>query len=368
MSKTRTETDTFGPIEVAADRYWGAQTQRSLQNFRIGGERMPAPVVHALGVVKSAAALANMGLGQLDSETGRHRSRPAAQEVIDGKLDDHFPLVVWQTGSGTQSNMNANEVISNRGNRNAGRRNGLEEAGSSQRSRQSRPVVERQFSDGDAYRGGDGDPPAADARARAICTARLRAKEKEFADIIKIGRTHLQDATPHHARPGIFRLCHADRLWHRARRSGAAAALHAGAGRHRGRHRAQRRQRASPSASPRKPPKMTGLPFVTAPNKFEALAAHDAMVEMSGALNTLAVSLYEDRARISACWDQGRVRGLGEIEPAGKRARLVDHAGQGQSDAMRSADHGVRAGDGQSRRRSASPAARAISNSTFSSP
>src|SRR5579862_3726574 len=112
-ARWRTETDSFGPIEVPADRYWGAQTQRSLQNFKIGGERMPAPVVHALGVVKRAAAIANVGLGQLDAKLGETIAA-AAQEVIDGKLDEHFPLVVWQTGSGTQSNMNANEVISNR--------------------------------------------------------------------------------------------------------------------------------------------------------------------------------------------------------------------------------------------------------------
>src|SRR6202522_802654 len=113
MTKTRTETDSFGPIEVPADRYWGAQTQRSLQNFKIGGERMPAPVVHALGVVKRAAAITNVGLGQLDAKLG-NTIAAAAQEVIDGKHDEHFPPVVWQTGSGTQSNMNANEVISNR--------------------------------------------------------------------------------------------------------------------------------------------------------------------------------------------------------------------------------------------------------------
>ena len=113
MTKTRTETDTFGPIEVPADRYWGAQTQRSLQNFKIGGELMPRPVVHALGVVKRAAAIANVALGELDPELAKP-IEAAAQEVIEGKLDDNFPLVVWQTGSGTQSNMNANEVISNR--------------------------------------------------------------------------------------------------------------------------------------------------------------------------------------------------------------------------------------------------------------
>ncbi len=113
MSSTRTETDTFGPIEVAADKYWGAQTERSLHNFKIGGERMPIPLVRALGIAKRAAAETNMALGKLDEVIGRAIT-VAAEEVIEGKLDDHFPLVVWQTGSGTQSNMNANEVISNR--------------------------------------------------------------------------------------------------------------------------------------------------------------------------------------------------------------------------------------------------------------
>ena len=113
VKKTRTETDTFGPIEVAADRYWGAQAQRSLGNFKIGWEKQPLPIVRALGIVKRAAAETNMALGRLDKKLGEAIVK-AAQEVIDGKLDDHFPLVVWQTGSGTQSNMNANEVISNR--------------------------------------------------------------------------------------------------------------------------------------------------------------------------------------------------------------------------------------------------------------
>jgi fumarate hydratase, class II len=133
---TRVETDSFGPIDVPADRYWGAQTERSRQNFRIGKDRMPIEIVHALGIVKLAAAETNCELGLLDQRRARATAR-AAREVIEGKLDDHFPLVVWQTGSGTQTNMNLNEVIANRANELLG------EAGASERSRQYEPVVER---------------------------------------------------------------------------------------------------------------------------------------------------------------------------------------------------------------------------------
>src|SRR6516225_7978167 len=194
MTATRTETDTFGPIEVPADRYWGAQTQRSIQNFKIGWERQPKPIIRALGVVKRAAAEANMELGKLDQDVGLPIVM-AAQEVIDGKLDDHFPLVVWQTGSGTQSNMNANEVISNRA---------IEVLGGVMGSK--KPVhpndhVNMSQSSNDTY------PTAmhiacAEQVARHVMPAleklhaALKAKSKEFADIIKIGRTHTQDATP----------------------------------------------------------------------------------------------------------------------------------------------------------------------------
>ncbi|MBJ7410513.1 MAG: class II fumarate hydratase, partial [Phenylobacterium sp.] len=194
MSATRTETDTFGPIEVAADRYWGAQTQRSLGNFKIGWEKQPQPVIRALGVVKRAAAEANMQLGKLDPEIGKYVVA-AAQEVIDGKLDDHFPLVVWQTGSGTQSNMNANEVISNRA---------IEMMGGAMGSK--KPVhpndhVNMSQSSNDTY------PTAmhiasAEEVARSVMPAlehlhaALKAKSAQFDHIIKIGRTHTQDATP----------------------------------------------------------------------------------------------------------------------------------------------------------------------------
>ena len=150
-NSTRTETDSFGPIDVPADRYWGAQTERSRQNFKIGQDRMPIAIVHALGIVKLAAAETNRELGLLDARRAGAIIR-AAREVIEGKLDDHFPLVVWQTGSGTQSNMNLNEVIANRANETARRQARRQGAGSSQRSRQHEPVVEQFISDGDAYR------------------------------------------------------------------------------------------------------------------------------------------------------------------------------------------------------------------------
>ena len=148
---TRTETDSFGPLDVPADRYWGAQTQRSLINFPIGWERQPVALIRALGVIKQACAGANTDLGRLDTARGRAIAEAAA-EVAEGKLDDHFPLVVWQTGSGTQSNMNANEVIAQPRDRDHGRRAGLQGPGPSQRPRQHGPKLERHLPDRDAYR------------------------------------------------------------------------------------------------------------------------------------------------------------------------------------------------------------------------
>src|ERR1700726_2422819 len=191
---TRTETDSFGPIEVPADRYWGAQTERSRRNFRIGQDRMPVPVIRALGIVKLAAAETNRELGLLDQRRARAIAR-AAREVIDGKLDEHFPLVVWQTGSGTQTNMNLNEVIANRANELLGGRLGAKQ-----------PVhpndhVNMSQSSNDSF------PTAMHIAAAMAITAdlipalgelhrALRKKEKAFAHIVKIGRTHTQDATP----------------------------------------------------------------------------------------------------------------------------------------------------------------------------
>jgi fumarate hydratase, class II len=286
--RTRVETDSFGPIEVPAERYWGAQTQRSLQNFRIGGETMPAPLVRALGIVKQASARVNRELGTLDPRLAEAIDR-AAEEVIDGLLGDHFPLVVWQTGSGTQSNMNANEVIANRANELLGAPLG-----------EKSPVhpndhVNRSQSSNDSF------PTAMHIAAveqihRQLLPAlahlhgALQAKAEAFEDVIKIGRTHLQDATPltlgqefsgyaQQVKRGIERLkATLPRLYELAQ-GGTAV----GTGLNAPRSFAERF--AAEVAM------ITGLPFVTAESKFEALAAHDAMVEVSGAANVLAASL-----------------------------------------------------------------------------
>jgi fumarate hydratase class II len=287
MSATRTETDSFGPIEVPADRYWGAQTQRSLENFRIGGERMPIPLIHAFGIQKKAAALANMALGALEERLGR-AILAAADEVIDGRLDDHFPLVVWQTGSGTQTNMNLNEVIANRANQMLGAPLGAktpvhpnDHVNLGQSSNDSMPTAMHIAA-------------ALETTRRLIPALRrlhaaLGRKAAEFADIVKIGRTHLQDATPltlgqefsGYARQiemGIARIESALPRVLELAQGGTAV----GTG-----------LNAPPGFAERfaeEAARIAGLPFVTAPNKFEALAAHDALVELSGALNTLAAS------------------------------------------------------------------------------
>ena len=309
MSKTRIETDTFGPIEVPADRYWGAQTQRSLQNFKIGGELMPRPVVHALGVVKRAAAITNVALGELDPALAK-AIEAAAEEVITGKLDDNFPLVVWQTGSGTQSNMNANEVISNRA---------IEMLGGTMGSK--KPVhpndhVNRSQSSNDCF------PTAMHIAAvmeihRVLLPglhhlhAGLEAKAKKFADIIKIGRTHLQDATP--VTLGQEFSGYATQIAYGiARVEGALPRLCMLA---QGGTAVGTGLNCPPGFAERfatEVAKLTGLPFVTAPNKFEALAAHDASVEMSGALNTLAASLFKIAQDIRLM-GSGPRSGLGEL-------------------------------------------------------
>src|SRR5271155_5757211 len=309
MPKTRTETDTFGPIEVPADRYWGAQTQRSLQNFKIGGERMPAPVVHALGVVKRAAAIANVSLGQLDKKLG-DAIEAAAQEVIDGKLDEHFPLVVWQTGSGTQSNMNANEVISNRAIQMLGGEMG------SKKPVHPNDHVNRSQSSNDSFPTAMSIAAVGEIHKRLLPAlkhfhAALEAKEKEFADIIKIGRTHLQDATP--VTLGQEFSGYATQIAYGiARVEGALPRLCMLA---QGGTAVGTGLNCPPGFAERfaaEAAKLTGLPFVTAPNKFEALAAHDASVEMSGALNTLAASLFKIAQDIRLL-GSGPRSGLGEL-------------------------------------------------------
>jgi fumarate hydratase class II len=284
---SRIETDTMGEVAVPSDRYWGAQTQRSLQNFKIGGERMPRPLVRALGLQKKASALANLGLGKLDPTIADAIGR-AADEVIDGTLIEHFPLVVWQTGSGTQTNMNANEVISNRA---------IELLGGVIGSK--KPVhpndhVNYGQSSNDSFPTAMHIAAAEEANHRLLPALKhlqkaLQAKAEEFAEIIKIGRTHLQDATP--ITLGQEFSAYAVQIAHGVRRVESAlpavyelaqggtavgTGLNAAVGFD---------KRFAEELS-----KLTGLPFVPAANKFEALAAHDALVELSGALNTIAAS------------------------------------------------------------------------------
>ena len=309
MTDTRTETDSFGPLEVPTDRYWGAQTQRSLRNFPIGRERQPVGVVRALGVIKKACAEANMELGALDARRGEAIAT-AAQEVFEGKLDDHFPLVVWQTGSGTQSNMNANEVIANRA---------IEMLGGEIGSKD--PVHPNDHcnmgqSSNDTF-------PTAMHIATAIMArdvllpgltrlhAALDAKARAFSDIIKIGRTHTQDATPltlgqefsgyaHQVAMGIRRINAALPAIHELAQGGTAVGTGLNTPKGWGETVAARIAAT------------TGLPFVTAPNKFEALAAHDAMVEMSGALRVVAGSLFKIANDIRFL-GSGPRSGLGEL-------------------------------------------------------
>ncbi|WP_397397199.1 class II fumarate hydratase [Phenylobacterium sp.] len=309
MSKTRTETDTFGPLEVDASVYWGAQAQRSLGNFKIGWEKQPLPVVRALGIVKRAAAEANMELGRLDAKIGQ-AIVAAAQEVIDGKLDAHFPLSVWQTGSGTQSNMNANEVISNRA---------IEMLGGEMGSKS--PVhpndhVNMSQSSNDTYPTAMHIAAAEQVHHDVLpalehLLAALRVKQAAFDPIIKIGRTHTQDATPltlgqefsgyaQQVENGLkrIRLCQPGLLELAQGGTAVGTGLNAPVG--------FAELVAARIAA------ITGLPFVSAPNKFEALAAHDAMVFSHGALNTIAGSLFKIANDIRFL-GSGPRSGLGEL-------------------------------------------------------
>lgn len=310
MTKTRTESDTFGPLKVPADKYWGAQTQRSRQNFKIGWETMPMAVIRGYAILKRSAALANMELGGLQKKVGRTIVK-AADEVIAGKLDDNFPLVVWQTGSGTQTNMNVNEVISNRA---------IEMLGGEIGSKT--PVhpndhVNMSQSSNDTF------PTAMHIAAAEQITIQLipalthlrdalKAKSKEWNKIIKIGRTHTQDATPltlgqefsgyaQQVDYGIQRANEALKRLYNLAQGGTAVGtgLNAPKG-------FDKKVAAEIAA-------FTGLPFKTAPNKFEALAAHDAIVEASGALNTIAVSLMKIANDIRFL-GSGPRSGLGELQ------------------------------------------------------
>ncbi len=309
MSKTRTERDSFGPIEVPANRYWGAQTQRSLQNFKIGGERMPPALIHALGLQKQAAALANMALGVLDKNIGAAIAAAAA-EVAAGTWDDEFPLVVWQTGSGTQTNMNANEVIANRASEMLGAPLG------------SKTLVHPNDHVNYGQSSNDSFPTAMHIAAAREATeslipalkhlhAALAGKAEAFQDLVKIGRTHLQDATP--VTLGQEFGAYARQMEYAVARVNAAlprvyllaqGGTAVGTG-----------LNAAPgfdAAFATEISKLTGLPFAPAPDKFEALATHDALVELSGALNVIAVSFTKiaNDIRLMA---SGPRSGFGEI-------------------------------------------------------
>ncbi|MCL8384965.1 MULTISPECIES: class II fumarate hydratase [Xanthobacter] len=306
---TRTETDTFGPIEVESDRYWGAQAQRSLGNFKIGWEKQPLPVVRALGIVKRAAAEVNRDLGRLDPKLA-DAIVAAAQEVIEGKLDAHFPLAVWQTGSGTQSNMNANEVISNRA---------IEMLGGEMGSK--KPVhpndhVNMSQSSNDTYPTAMHIACAEEIVHRLLPALKhlhgaLAAKSAEWKDIIKIGRTHTQDATPltlgqefsgytQQVENGIKRIEMTLPALMELAQGGTAVGtgLNAPVG--------FAEKVAAQIAG------ITGLPFTSAPNKFEALAAHDAMVFSHSAINTVAASLFKIANDIRLL-GSGPRSGLGEL-------------------------------------------------------
>ncbi|SHL58858.1 fumarase, class II [Roseovarius marisflavi] len=309
MTATRTETDSFGPLDVPADKYWGAQTQRSIQNFPIGWEKQPIAIVRGLGVIKKACAQANMASGKLDQTLG-NAIVEAAGEVIEGKFDDNFPLVVWQTGSGTQSNMNANEVIANRA---------IEILGGVIGSKD--PVHPNDHcnmgqSSNDTFPTAMHIAAAMSARDVLLpglekLLAGLDAKAEEFKDIIKIGRTHTQDATPltlgqefsgyaHQIRQGIARVNATLPGIYELAQGGTAV----GTG-----------LNTAPGWGETVAANMaeiTGLPFITAPNKFEALAAHDAMVFMSGALATVAGSCYKIANDIRFL-GSGPRSGLGEL-------------------------------------------------------
>ncbi|MFL6826930.1 MAG: class II fumarate hydratase, partial [Bradyrhizobium sp.] len=306
---TRSETDSFGPIDVPADRYWGAQTERSRQNFRIGQDRMPIAIVHALGIVKLASTETNRELGLIDQRRAGAIIR-AAREVIDGKLDDHFPLVVWQTGSGTQTNMNLNEVIANRANELLGGKLGAKQ-----------PVhpndhVNMSQSSNDSF------PTAMHIAAATHITANLlpalselhralRKKEKAFAGIVKIGRTHTQDATPltlgqefsgyaAQVESGIKRLKVAiDELYPLAQ-GGTAVGTGLNS------------KPKFAKAFARHVATITKLPFTSAANKFEALASNDAYVFAHGAINSVATALFKVANDIRLL-GSGPRSGLGEL-------------------------------------------------------
>jgi fumarate hydratase class II len=307
--KSRSESDSFGNIDVDSSKYWGAQTQRSLQNFKIGNETMPQPLIRAFGILKLAAARVNMQLGVLDKPLGE-KIIAAAQEVIDGKLDGNFPLVVWQTGSGTQTNMNVNEVISNRA---------IEMMGGVMGSK--KPVhpndhVNMGQSSNDSFPTAMHIASAYEVMNHLIPALKhlhgaLDKKAKEFKDIIKIGRTHMMDATPltlgqefsgyvHMIADNIRRTEATVGQLYELAQGGTAVGTGLNA------------KKGFAEAFAKEVASISKLPFVTAPNKFTALATHDALVDASGVLNTIAVSLMKIANDIRLLGSGPRC-GLGEL-------------------------------------------------------
>ena len=309
MTQTRTETDSFGPLQVPNSKYWGAQTQRSLLNFPIGWEKQPVAIIRALGVIKKACALANLEAGKLNKPHGMAIVE-AASEVIEGKLDDHFPLVVWQTGSGTQSNMNANEVIANRAIELLGGTIGSKDpihpndhCNMGQSSNDTFPTAMHIATANTAHN-------TLVPNLRKLVDA-IDVKIVEFEGIIKIGRTHTQDATPltlsqefsgyrHQVQKGIDRIEKSLEDIYELAQGGTAVGtgLNTSVG--------------WDTKVAKYIAEETELPFVSAPNKFEALASHDAMVEMSGSLKTLAASLFKIANDIRFLGSGPRC-GLGEL-------------------------------------------------------
>ncbi len=309
MTTTRTEKDTMGPIEVPGDRYWGAQTQRSLEHFRIGRDHFPREMIRALGILKKASALVNRELGLLPEDKTRAIVQ-AAEEVVEGVLDAHFPLVVWQTGSGTQTNMNANEVIANRANELLGGRLG------SQQPVHPNDDVNRSQSSNDTFPTAMHIAAVEQIEGRLIPAVgglrdTLWAKARELNDIVKIGRTHLQDAVPLTLGQEISgwasQLDHC--LAHVAAalphlRELALGGTAVGTGLNAPRGFGERAARVIAD--------LTGRDFVSAPNKFEALAAHDALVNAHGTLRTLAGALTKIANDVR--WlASGPRSGLGEL-------------------------------------------------------
>ncbi|WP_413578084.1 class II fumarate hydratase [Bdellovibrio sp. HCB290] len=304
----RTEKDTMGDVQVPADKFWGAQTQRSTENFKIGGDRFPREMIRALGILKKSAALTNQKLGILDAKKADMIVK-AADEVISGKLDAHFPLVVWQTGSGTQTNMNANEVIANRA---------MDMMGLKLPSKDIHPNddVNKGQSSNDTFPTAMHIAVGEQVYHRLIPMMEklylaLAAKQKEFNDIVKIGRTHLMDATPltlgqefsgyaTQMKHGIHRIKNTLPHLHELALGGTAVGTGLNT------HPKFAVDAAAEIA------RETKIPFVTAENKFEALASHDALVEVSGALNTIAVSLMKIANDIRLLGSGPRC-GIGEI-------------------------------------------------------